>query len=484
MCPATNHMARTWDTLDRGEYVRLQETLLRDFVTRFLYPFSPFYRQHLDTHGIKPFQIRGVRDLQRIPPVSAQDFARSETDPWRPFRALLRPDEDRLKRWAHRVLLGRVARERLYRGDDAAERVVAEEFKPIHLLDSADGGPVVGYTLRDLSAMSQAGARALAVAGGARTSVLISTLPYGPHLPFWNMYYGALGAGMTAFHLGAGEAIRPSEVARQMARLGASMFVTQPAYAEGLLRGAPPSSFARLRTLGLWGIGGMAGARERFTTMLRTGGAPEAGVSTFLGIPEARAAWAECPPAPGQPEASFGYHTYPDLELLEVVDGSGEPVPDGEPGELLYTSLDWRGSVLLRYRTGLFLRRGLTRAPCPGCGRTVPRIDPDISRLEWRTTVHTRKGDVLVDLADVMPALWRATGVPVWELEVTRDSREGRADTVVAYLGGAEQPQAREVQKALAPYGIRCKVLPFQQLSRRLGVGLERPEARVRFMLK
>ncbi|MGH2740863.1 MAG: phenylacetate--CoA ligase family protein [Actinomycetota bacterium] len=477
-------MARTWDTLDRGEYVRLQETLLRDFVTRFLYPFSPFYRQHLDAHGIKPYQIRRVRDLQQIPPVSAQDFARSEEDPWRPFRALLRPDEDRLKRWAHRVLLGRVARERLYRGDDAAERVVAEEFKPVHLLSSPDSGPVVGYTLRDLSAMSQAGARALAVAGGTRTSVLVSTLPYGPQLPFWNIYYGALGAGMTAFHLGAGEAIRPSEVARWMARVGATMFVAQPAYAEGLLRGAPPAAFGRLRTLALWGIGGMAGARERFTTMLRTGGAPEAGVTTLLGIPEARAAWAECPTPPGQPEASYGYHTYPDLELLEVVDDAGHVVADGEPGELLYTSLDWRGSVMLRYRTGLFLRRGITRAACPGCGRTVPRIDPDISRVEWRTTVRTRKGEVPVDLADVMPALWRASSVPVWELEVIRDPRGGGSDSIVAYLGGADQDQAREVQRALAPYGVRCKVLPFPQLSRRLALGLERPEARVRFSAK
>jgi hypothetical protein len=221
----------------------------------------------------------------------------------------------------------------------------------------------------------------------------------------------------------------------------------------------------------------MAGARERFSSLLRAA-APDAGVVTLLGISEARAAWAECPPPRGEPEASFGYHTYPDLELLEVADRGGNVVPDGEPGELLYTSLDWRGSALLRYRTGLFLRGGMTRGPCPGCRRTVPRIDPDISRLEWRARVRLKSGETTVDLADVLPLLWRSEGVLLWQVELVPNGATGGADRVNAYLAGPER-EVRQLGKALARDGVKFQSVPFRELTRRMGVGLERPEVRV-----
>lgn len=473
-------MARPWDRLEPREYLRLQERLLRDLVVRFLYPFSPFYRRLFDEHGIRPERVRRLRDLERLPLVSREDFQGSVDDEWRPFRGLLRPDEQSLKRWAHRGLLSRVAWERLVRGDEAAERLLAEEFKPVHLHPSSSG-PVVGYTVRDLSALSQAGARAFAVMGASRSDVLVSALPLGPHLPFWHVYYGALGAGMSAFHVGGGEVVRPARAARLMEEAGAGLLVAQPGYAEGLLLGAPPSTFAPLRILALWGEDGLVGARERFTTRLRAGGAPSAAVTALLGIPEARVAWGECPTPPAQPEASNGYHTYPDLELLEIVDpDTGAALADNEPGEIVYTSLDWRGSALLRFRTGLIARRGITHERCPGCRRSVPRIPPDLSRTEWRVLVMGSKGRVQVDLADVLPVLWRATGVPQWQVDVNRGAGERETDSVTAWLGGAGPEDVRELQRAMAPFGVRCRAVPLSDLNRRMGVGMERPEVRVR----
>jgi phenylacetate-coenzyme A ligase PaaK-like adenylate-forming protein len=458
----------------------MQEMLLRSLVRGFLYPFSPFYRAWFDEHGIKPKHIKGIRDLERIPTVSAKDFDSVPEDQWRPFRALLRPDEHSLKRSAHRQLLRRVAKEKLFRGDEAAERLLAEEFKPLHMHLPDGSGPVTGYTIRDLSGLAQGAARALAVAGAKRSDVMVSTLPYGPSLPFWHAYYGAIGAGMSAFHLGGGGVVRPGQTAQWMQRVSASVLLAQPGYAEGLLRGAPPSTLATLRLLLLWAPTEMQGARERYLVRLRTGGASEARVATLLGIPEARVAWAECPVSTDQPEVSFGYHTSPDLEMLEVVDEQGRTLGEGEAGELTYTSLDWRGSALLRYRTGIVARRGITWERCPGCRRTVPRIEADLSRVEWRTRVLGPRGVVTVDLADVIPLLWRATGIALWQLDVEKGAGPDGTDVATAYLAGALPRDAEELRASLEPYGVRARVVDFAQFARRLGVGLERPEVRVR----
>lgn len=473
-------MARTWDHLDPRTTVRMQEMLLQSFVRRFLYPFSPFYRDLFDRHGIKPKQIKRLRDLEQLPLVSATDFDSVPEDDWRPFRALLRPDEHSLKRSAHRRLLRRVAKEKLFRGDAAAERLLAEEFKPVHLHLPNGSGPLTGYTIRDLSSLAQGAARALTVAGGKRSDVMVSTLPFGPYLPFWHGYYGAIGSGMSAFHLGGGAIVRPGQAAQWMERVAATVLLSQPGYAEGLLRGAPPSTLSTLRLLLLWAPTEMQGARERYMVRLRTGGAPDATVSTLLGIPEARVAWAECPVAADQPDVSFGYHTYPDLELLEVVDEQGRALGEGEAGELVYTSLDWRGSALLRFRTGIVARRGITWARCPGCRRTVPRIVADLSRVEWRTKVVGSRGEVTVDIADVIPILWRATGVALWQLDVHKGAGQKGTDVVTANLAGALPRDAQALRESLEPYGVNTRIVDFAQFTRRLGVGLERPEVRVR----
>ena len=473
-------MARAWDRLDPRAAARMQEMLLASFVRRFLYPFSPFYRKLFDEHGINPKQIKGLRDLERIPLVSAKDFDSLPEDQWRPFRALLRPDERTLKRSAHRRLLRRVAREKLFHGDQAAERLLAEEFKPVHLQLPDGSGPVTGYTMRDLSAMSQGAARSMAVAGAKRSDVMVSTLPFGPNLPFWHGYYGALGTGMSALHLGGGAVVRPAQAASWMERVSATVMLSQPGYAEGLLRGAPPSSLSTLRLLLLWAPAEMQGARERYLVRLRTGGAREATVATLLGIPEARVAWAECPISPTNPEASFGYHTYPDLELLEVVDEKGARVEEGQGGELVYTSLDWRGSALLRYRTGLVARGGVTWERCPGCRRTLPRIVGGLSRVDWRTRIVGPRGEVTVDIADVIPILWRAAGVALWQLDVQKGGGEGGSDKVTAYLGGALPADAEDLRTNLEPYGIETRMVDFARFVRGMGVGLERAEVRVR----
>src|SRR5207302_5618883 len=101
-------------------------------------------------------------------------------------------------------------------------------------------------------------------------------------------------------------------------------------------------------------------------------------VGTY-GFTEAKLAWPECPFPHDQP--SSGYHLYPDLAIIEVIDPqTGETQPTGKPGEVVFTPLDARGSVALRYRTSDYTDGGLTYEPCPYCGRSLPRLLGNISR--------------------------------------------------------------------------------------------------------
>ena len=86
-------------------------------------------------------------------------------------------------------------------------------------------------------------------------------------------------------------------------------------------------------------------------------------ISTY-GFTEAKMAWCECLfPVGSEPS---GYHLYPDLGIVEVIDPeTGALKDDGQPGEIVFTSLDARGSCVLRYRTGDLIEGGLTYEPCP-----------------------------------------------------------------------------------------------------------------------
>src|SRR6185436_11747481 len=90
-------------------------------------------------------------------------------------------------------------------------------------------------------------------------------------------------------------------------------------------------------------------------------GARKVDVVATYGFTEAKLAWSECPFPHDQP--SGGYHLYSDLGIMEVVDQTGRPLPPGHPGELVFTPLDARGSVVLRYRTGDYIDGGLTYEP-------------------------------------------------------------------------------------------------------------------------
>ena len=94
----------------------------------------------------------------------------------------------------------------------------------------------------------------------------------------------------------------------------------------------------------------------------------EATVLSAWAPPGVRSLWAEC-------RGGRGLHTSPGVELVEIVDPlSGARVPPGGEGEVVWTSVGWRGTVFLRLRTDVYAT--LEEGRCPTCGRTSPRIVP------------------------------------------------------------------------------------------------------------
>ncbi len=140
--------------------------------------------------------------------------------------------------------------------------------------------------------------------------------------------------------------------------------------------------------------------------------------STY-GLTEAGLAYHECP-------MHRGLHSHPDLVVTEIVDDGGRPVPDGEIGELVITTLQVEGMPLIRYRTGDVTFR--VPGPCP-CGMGGPRIGPVLGRKQQRLKV---KGTTLYPKS-IEDALLSVEGVENFVIEAHTGDDE--TDRLVVRIG-------------------------------------------------
>lgn len=408
-----------WQQLPELTIRRMQAEKLRRYLRDVVLPFSAHYRELFRTHGVDADSIRSLQDLERLPFTSKADLLNTTENPQKSRDFVLIPDRNVLARRPSTVLRA------LLTGRGAVAERFEREFRPVFLTSttgrSADPIPFL-FSDHDLANLALAGRRLFEVCGAERDMRVVNMFPYAPHLAFWQSHYGGTAFGVFVASTGGGKVMGTDGNLRLMRKVRPDVLIGMPTFVYHVLQQAVEEGMhcENLRRIVLGGEKVPEGMRRKLRNLARQLGAPATDVLSTYGFTEAKMAWAECPFPPGETPA--GYHLYPDLGLFEVVDPrTGAVVPTGHSGELVFTPLDARGSVVLRYRTGDYIDGGLTYEPCPCCGRRAPRLVGRISRSSEVKEMRLDKiKGTLVDFNQLEHVLDDAENVGAWQLELRK----------------------------------------------------------------
>jgi phenylacetate-CoA ligase len=316
---------RAHETLPREDLEALQLERLRTTVTR-AYSRVPLYRRRFDSAGVEPERIRSLDDLRRLPFVTKADFRTAY-----PFGLLAVPRED---------------------------------LRELHASSGTTGAvSLTGYTLRDLDTWADLVARVFGCAGAPPRSLVHNAYGYGLFTGGLGFHYGAQRYGCTVLPMSGGNTGRQI---RMMKDLRPDVLCCTPSYALHLAEAWHEAGFSDIDLSARVGIFGAEpcsdGMRREIAEQLHL--AP----IDIYGLAEAIGPGVSCECI----EERAGLHVFEDHFLVECLDPrTGEPVPEGERGELVFTSLTKEAIPIIRYRTGDL--SSLTSEPC-GCGRTFQRM--------------------------------------------------------------------------------------------------------------
>jgi phenylacetate-CoA ligase len=312
------------ETLDRPALEALQLQRLQDTVRRL--ERVPFYRGKFLAAGLKPDGIKSAADLRRLPFTTAADLRDNYPD-------------------------GLLA-------------VPREEVLRLHTSSGTTGKPkALFFSRRDLDTAAELIARAFCMTGVTRRDVFQNMMSYGLFTGGLMMHYGAEKIGCLVIPAGPGTSERQLLL---MQDFGTTVIHVTPSYAFYFAdflekKGIDPRTSLALRKA-------FVGA-EPYTqeTSRKIEAALGIDVYNSYGLTEMNG-----PGVAFECEGKCGLHLWEDNFVLEIINpATGEPVGDGETGELVLTSINREAMPLLRYRT-----RDLTSlipGPCP-CGRTHRRI--------------------------------------------------------------------------------------------------------------
>jgi phenylacetate-CoA ligase len=299
-------------------------------------------------------------------------------------------------------------------------QVPLEECVRIHASSGTRGkATIVAYTRADLGAWADCCARALAAAGAGPGTVVHVAYGYGLFTGGLGLHYGAERLGCTVVPASGGNTPRQAQLLED---LGAEILCCTPSYALAIADHVSEPVRLSLRA-GVFGAEPWTeGLREAIEGALGLTALDIYGLSEVMGPGVS----AECA------EAQDGAHVNEDHFLVEVVDPqSGQPLPDGEVGELVFSTLTKKALPLLRYRTGDLA--SLTREPC-ACGRTFARM----SRVVGRTDDMLIIRGVNVFPSEIERALLAIPELaPHYQLVV---ERPGHLDELTVQVEGAVEP--------------------------------------------
>jgi len=449
-----------WEKLSRMPYKEikeLQDRKLRAFMANQIYLYSTYYSNLLKELKIDPLKIKGVDDLRHLPFTYKGDIAPTDEEPQRTKDFVIRPDEEITEKYSHLSKMSMT-------GGKAQVEEKVYDFKPVHIHfttgRTANPTPFM-YSKRDLDNIREAGYRLLDVFEVTSDDIVVNCFPFAPHLAFWQAFFASEQMNVANFHSGGGKIVGTKNLMDAFEYLQPTVAVFIPGYCYYFLREAVKQGrdFSSIRKVFFGGERVPPGLKDKIKEMFAQLGAENVMVLATYGMTEAKVAWPECP----SHEEYHGYHTFPDMEVFETVDPeTGEPVGEGEEGEIVYTSLDWRGTAVLRYRTGDIAKGGLMYEPCPNCGRTVPRISSAIERKsELKEFSMTKVKGTLVNLNNFFPLLMSHPEIEEWQVEM-RKRNDDPYDLDEIYLHVAPRG---EVDKEKLAADLKQKVLRDTEVS-------------------
>jgi phenylacetate-coenzyme A ligase PaaK-like adenylate-forming protein len=420
-------VARPWDQRSANETRRMQDQLLRQTVLQMYFGQVPTAKARLDAAGIKIRDFKGTEELASLPTATRVEVLDPVRNPAGARGLILEGTSDGVRRFSDRQSLYRIARARLFGGEEVQKLAIEAASRPIHInLAQGPGGPIpVAYTRDDLDLLARGGARIAKLVGIERTDRLLNLVPFGPTLDFWGVFYMAHGTGMSAIHsrpeggdlnraLWAFESTRPTAVA----------IPAEEAAAFGAAAREAGLDLSELSALVAVGRSLTVNEREQIGEELTATGAQQARIAAAYGVAEGRTLWAECAVPAGKTD-TFGFHTSPDLEIVEVLSPeTGEALGEQAPGEITVTPLGFRGGGVPRWRSGDLALGGVTTQPCPNCGRSVPRVGPSVRKGAWQRRVRLDGRLVRFDFR--FAAVSTAPRAAQWQVELVGNEQAGQ----------------------------------------------------------
>ena len=482
----TKPLSSHWDTMSPEETRFRQGEKLRRYLRDHVVPFSAYYGGLFREEGIDPDSIRSIGDLAKIP-FSSKSSLISESDGTPRTRDfVLAPDEKVLSRRPSTI--GRV----LLRGKAAVKAGFELEYRPVLMTSttgrSAEPVPFL-YTQRDLDHLATTGRRLMEICDSRPDFRHLNLFPFAPHLAFWQAHYAGLGYNTFNLSTGGGKVMGTDGNVRLLDKIKPDALIGMPTFIYHVLQVAAEEGIdcPNIVRIVLGGEKVPEGLRRKLKALCAELGSGSVDVMATYGLTEAKMAWPECPDREGH---SPGYHLYPDLGIVEVIDPeTGTVLGEGEPGEIVYTPLDSRGSVVLRYRTGDLISGGLVHEPCPACGRTVPRLVGRISRVSdvRRMNIGKVKG-TLINFNDLEHILDDLDGVGTWQIELRKRNNDPLdCDEIVVHLAPTGRVSDSSLEEAISDRfasatEIRPNRIEFhdaRELRRKHGVGKALKEEKV-----
>jgi len=473
-----------WDASPPEVWHDWQLHRLHTYLKERVIPFSAHYRRLFAEHDIHPEDLHSFDDWSKVPFTSKSNLT-VPREQQRDF--VLIPNEAVLKReWG-------VIWNAVFHGSAFAKEAIEKEFRPVMMTSttgrSSDPVPFA-FTKHDLANLDSTGRRLMEVGASQREWRHVNTFPYAPHLAFWQAHHAGLGFGTFMVSSGGGKVMGTEGNIALIDKVRPEVVIGMPTFLYHMLREAVENGkhWPQLHRIVLGGEKVAEGMRARLTMLAHDLGADDVSIISTYGFTEAKMAFPECPTHLGV--SASGFHLSPDLAFIEIVDPrTGEPVPEGHSGEIVFTPLDARGTVVLRYRTGDIAEGGLTWTRCPHCGRQCPRLLGPISRVsEVREMQFDKIKGTLVNFNILEHLLDDMKGVAAWQVELRKhDDDPLDLDEILLHVSpepgvNAEDLEHRLERRFAEVTEIRPNEILFHDmpdLRERLGVGRLLKEAKV-----